>query len=175
MLACALSYIGSLSSVCYLSRLWLHSYLNSLGCLTSLSSISSLNFLSLLAFRLRLRPKSFVLVFFRFAFLHFGDGHSVMKLGVISELFCGREMRVQTCAGFDFEDVLQVLRANSWHQISMNMHRKLNTLTFVVELDPPPPPPHTPSSSFSQGRTDFSFFFPFFSDGLAWRPRDKST
>lgn len=85
-----------------------------------------------------------------------------MKLAVMSELFHGCGTRVQTCAGFDFEEVVQVLCANSWHQISMNMHHKLNTLTFVVELDPPPPPPphpHTPSSSFSQGRTEFSFFW----------------
>lgn len=55
----------------------------------------------------------------------------------MSELFHEWGTRVQTCAGFDFEEVVQVLCANSWHQISMNMHHKLNTLTFVVELDPP--------------------------------------
>lgn len=69
-----------------------------------------------------------------------------------------------------------MLCANSWHQISMNMHHKLHALTFVVGLDPshpfvlPPPTttntPITPStptpiSSFSQGRSFYFFFFGF--------------
>lgn len=41
--------------------------------------------------------------------------------------FCtGAGQRLQTFVGFDFEEGLQVLCANSWHQISMNMHHKLH-------------------------------------------------
>lgn len=146
---------GSLSSFSTLSLL---SYLSHPSYLSILSSVNSLAVHNQ-NFCFALPPKSSGCGFVSSLSAVYAVDVPLSNSAVNSELFHRCRTSVQPCAGFDFEEGLQVLCANSWRQISMNMHHKLHALTFVVGLDTPPPQPHV--FNFPKG-VPFFFVWVFF-------------